>query len=81
MSELVEELWDDLKEEKMPTPVIPYYKAGGNVVIEQWFENFTDRAGNTAIVTMVRYKNPKKTTVNEACIQVKWTSLFRYLDK
>lgn len=62
---------------------IPYYMAEGNEVLATWQEEFTDRAGNEATLTWVRFKNPKKKNAvpTEAVIRVQWKKLFSYLDE
>lgn len=52
-------------------PHIPFYKADGNVVLREWTEDFVDRVGNKAILTMVEFIT-KKGKMNVATIRVKW---------
>lgn len=52
-------------------PHIPFYKAEGNVVLREWTEDFVDRVGNKAILTMVEFIT-KKGKMNIATIRVKW---------
>lgn len=52
-------------------PHIPFYKADGNAVLREWNEDFVDRVGNKAILTMVEFVT-KKGKMNIATIRVKW---------
>lgn len=65
------------------TPYIPYYCAEPNEVLEKWNEEFTDRCGNTATLTIVKFRNKKKPNAEPttAVIRVKWHKLFAYLDR
>ncbi len=60
-------------------PTYPHYSSNGNEVIEQWLESFTDRVGNEATITWVKFKTPKG-KVSEVVARVHWTKLFAYLD-
>lgn len=52
-------------------PHVPYYMADGNTVNRKWQEDFTDRVGNEAVLTLVEFTT-KKGKHNTAVIQVKW---------
>lgn len=49
----------------------PFYMADGNTVKRKWKSNFTDRLGNTAVLTHVEFVT-KKGKLNESVIRVEW---------
>lgn len=52
----------------------PFYADAGCTVVRRWKENFTDRAGSTAVLTHIEYTD-KKGRPHEAVIQVEWINL------
>jgi hypothetical protein len=63
--------WDDDKKHPI-IPILPFYSADGNVVVEKWEEEFTDRVGNQATVSYLKFKNKKGKISDPVVYLVKW---------
>lgn len=63
-----------MDQDDLPDPSGPYkpiWARPGNTLLDTWTEDFEDRIGNKAILTMFRFRNKKGKTI-ETVGHVKW---------
>lgn len=64
--------WDE--ERKRPIiPILPFYSSEGNSVVDSWEEEFQDRNGNKAVVSVLTFKNKKGKISEPVVYKVKWS--------